>query len=73
MDKRVAKRHKREVARAKRRTGKADSAGRTPEPAEGAREAGGSPAGSGRIAKLARAIHAKITGRKSAADQAKSR
>ncbi|SPF53543.1 hypothetical protein SBA4_5690006 [Candidatus Sulfopaludibacter sp. SbA4] len=64
MDKRLDKRHKRQVARAKlhAKTSKPDV--RTHEQIEAAREASRPDAGRGALAKFARAVRSKLTGSK---------
>lgn len=69
MDKRVAKRHKRQVARAKLHSKKSEPDVRTHEQIEAAREASRPDAGRGRLAKFARAIQSRLTGGKEKADK----
>ena len=64
MDKRVAKRHKRQVARAKLHSKKSEPDLRTHEQIEAAREASRPDASRGRLAKFARAVRSKIMGAK---------
>jgi len=71
MDKRLAKRHKRQVARAKLHSKKSEPDVRTHEQIEAARDASRSDAGRGRLAMFARAIRSKVTGSKDGADDAK--
>ena len=70
MDKRVAKRHKRQVARAKLHSKKSEPDVRTHEQIEAAREASRPEAGPGRFARFARAVRSKITGSKESAEKA---
>jgi len=71
MDKRVAKRHKRQVARAKLHSKKSEPDVRTHEQIEAAREASRPDVGRGRLAKFARAVRSKITGSKDKAEEEK--
>jgi hypothetical protein len=64
MDKRVAKRHKRQVARAKQQAKKSEPDMRTHEQIEAAREASRPDALRGPLAKFARAVRAKFRGSK---------
>jgi hypothetical protein len=64
MDKRLAKRHKRQVARAKLHSKKSEPDVRTHEQIEAAREASRPESGRGRLAQVARAVRSKITGSK---------
>ena len=70
MDKRLAKRHKRQVARAKlhRKTSEPDV--RTHAQIEAAREASRPDASRGPLAKFARAVRSKFTGAKESAEKA---
>jgi len=70
MDKRLAKRHKRQVARAKLHSKKSEPDVRTHEQIEAAREASRPEAGRGRLAQFARAVKSKITGSKETAEKA---
>jgi hypothetical protein len=65
MDKRVEKRHKRQVARAKLHSKSSEPDVRTHEQIEAAREASRSDAGRGPLAKFARAVRSKLGGSKS--------
>ena len=62
MDKRLAKRHKRQVARAKLHSKTSEPDVRTQEQIEAAREASQPPTGRGPFAKFARAVRSKLTG-----------
>jgi hypothetical protein len=66
MDKRLAKRHKRQVARARAHSKTSEPDVRTHEQIEAAREASRPEAGGG-LAKFARAIRSKLTGSKETA------
>ena len=70
MDKRLAKRHKRQVARAKLHSKKSEPDVRTHEQIEAAREASRPDAARGRFAKFARAIRSKVTGSKESPEKA---
>ncbi len=70
MDKRVAKRHKRQVARAKAHTKTSEPDLRTHEQIEAAREASKPDAARGSLAKFARAVKSKFGGSKK--DEAKA-
>jgi hypothetical protein len=70
MDKRIAKRHKRQVARAKAHSKKSEPDVRTHEQIQAAREASRPEAGRGRFAKFAQAVRSKITGSKGSAEKA---
>ena len=70
MDKRLAKRHQRQVARAKAHTKKSEPDVRTHEQIQAAREASRPEAGRGRLAKFARGLRSKITGSKDTAKEA---
>ncbi|HYW42627.1 MAG TPA: hypothetical protein VE959_07200 [Bryobacteraceae bacterium] len=69
MDKRLAKRHKRQVARARLHTKKSEPDVRTHEQIEAARDASRPDAGRGRLAKFARAVRSKLTGSKESAEK----
>jgi hypothetical protein len=71
MDKRIAKRHKRQVARAKAHSKQSEPDVRTHEQIQAAREASRPDVGRGRFAKFAQAVRAKITGSKESAEKAK--
>jgi hypothetical protein len=64
MDKRVAKRHKRQVARAKLHSKQSEPDVRTREQIEAARDASRPDAGRGRLANFARAVRSKFGGSK---------
>ena len=70
MDKRVAKRHKRQVARAKLHSKQSEPDVRTREQIEAAREASRPDAGSGRLANFARAVRSKLTRSKDSGEKA---
>jgi hypothetical protein len=72
MDKRVAKRHKRQVARAKLHSKQSEPDVRTREQIEAAREASRPDAGSGRIANFARAVRSKLTRSKDTGEKTES-
>ena len=72
MDKRVAKRHNRQVARAKLHSKKSEPDLRTHEQIEAAREASRPDAARGRLAKFARAVRSKLTGAKEGTEKAES-
>jgi hypothetical protein len=72
MDKRLAKRHKRQVARAKLHSKKSEPDVRTHEQIEAAREASRPDAGRGRLAKFARAVRSKLTGSKESEEKAEN-
>jgi hypothetical protein len=69
MDKRVEKRHKRQVARAKLHAKKSEPDVRTREQIEAAREASRPEAGGGRFANFARAVRSKFKGSKESAEK----
>jgi len=71
MDKRVAKRHKRQVARAKLHSKQSEPDVRTHEQIEAARDASRPDAGRGRLANFARAVRSKFSGSKEASEDAK--
>ena len=71
MDKRVEKRHKRQVARAKLHSKKSEPDVRTREQIEAAREASRPDAGSGRLANFARAVRSKFGKSKKAGEEPK--
>jgi hypothetical protein len=71
MDKRVEKRHKRQVARAKLHSKKSEPDVRSREQIEAAREASRPDAGSGRLANFARAVRSKFKGSKQSAEEPK--
>ncbi len=64
MDKRLAKRHKRQVARAKLHSKKSEPDVRTHEQIEAAREASRPDTAGGRLANFARAMRSKLGGSK---------
>lgn len=68
MDKRLAKRHKRQVARAKLHSKTSEPDVRTHEQIEAAREASRPDAGRGPLAKFARAVRSKFTVSKESAE-----
>ena len=70
MDKRLAKRHKRQVARAKLHSKKSEPDVRTHEEIEAARESSRPDAARGPLAKFARAVRSKFTGSKEGAEKA---
>ena len=72
MDKRIAKRHKRQVARAKLHAKKSEPDMRTREQIEAAREASRPDAVRGPIAKFARAVRSKLTGSKENEERAEN-
>jgi len=72
MDKRLAKRHKRQVARAKLNSKTSEPDVKTHERIESARDAGSPRSGGGRIAKFARAIRSKLTRSKKSTENAGS-
>lgn len=72
MDKRVAKRHKRQVERAKAHSKTSEPDVRTHEQIQAAREASRPEGGRGRLAKFARAIRSKISGSKESAEKAEN-
>ena len=72
MDKRLAKRHKRQVARAKLHSKTSEPDVRTREQIEAARDASRPDTGGGRIAKFARAIRSKLSGSKGSAEKAEN-
>ena len=69
MDKRLAKRHKRQVERAKAHSKKSEPDVRTHEQIQAAREASRPNVGRGRLAKFARAVRSKLTGSKESAEE----
>ena len=69
MDKRVAKRHKRQVARAKAHSKTSEPDLRTHEQIEAAREASRPDAARGKLAKFARAVKSKFGGSKESAEK----
>ena len=64
MDKRIAKRHKRQVARAKLLSKTSEPDVRTHEQIQAARDASRADAQRGRLAKFARVVRSKLTGSK---------
>ena len=72
MDKRVAKRHKRQVARAKLHSKQSEPDVRSREQIEAAREASRPDVGSGRFANFARAVRSKLTRSKKTGEEAES-
>jgi hypothetical protein len=72
MDKRLAKRHKRQVARAKLHSKTSEPDVRTHEQIEVAREASRPDTGRGPLAKFARAVRSKFTGSKESAEKAEN-
>jgi len=72
MDKRAAKRHKRQVARAKLHSKQSQPDVRTHEQIEAARESSRPDAKRGRLAKFTRAIRAKLTRSKGSEEKAES-
>lgn len=70
MDKRVAKRHKRQVARAKLHSKQSEPDVRTREQIEAARDASRPEAGRGRLANFANAVRSKFTRSKESAEKA---
>ncbi len=72
MDKRLAKRHKRQVTRAKLHSKTSEPDVRTHEQIEAAREASRPDAGRGPFAKFARAVRSKFTGSKESSTKAES-
>jgi len=72
MDKRLAKRHKRQVARAKLHANKSEPDVRTREQIETAREASRPDALRGPLAKFARAVRAKLSGSKESKEKAEN-
>ena len=70
MDKRLAKRHKRQVARAKLHSKKSEPDVRTREQIEAAREASRPDAARGPLAKFARAVRSKFSRSKENGDTA---
>jgi hypothetical protein len=72
MDKRLAKRHKRQVARAKLQSKTSQPDVRTHEQIEAAREASRPDAGRGPLAKFARAVRSKFTGSKESTEKTES-
>ena len=69
MDKRVEKRHKRQVARAKLHAKTSEPDVRTREQIEAARDASRPEAGRGRLANFARAVRSKFSGSKQNAEK----
>jgi hypothetical protein len=69
MDKRVAKRHNRQVARAKLHSKKSEPDVRTREQIEAAREASRPDATRGPLARFARAVRSKLTGSKPSSEK----
>src|SRR4051812_12961231 len=72
MDKRLAKRHKRQVARAKVHSTTSEPDVRTREQIEAAREASRPDTGRGPLSKFARAIRSKFTSSKESAEKTES-
>jgi hypothetical protein len=72
MDKRLAKRHKRQVARAKLHSKTSEPDVRTDEQIEAAREASRPDPGRGPLAKFTRALRSKLTGSKESAEKAEN-
>jgi len=72
MDKRLAKRHKRQVARAKLHSKTSEPDVRTREQIEAARDASRPDTGGDRFAKFARAVRSKLTGSKESAEKAEN-
>ena len=72
MDKRLAKRHKRQVTRAKVHSKTSEPDVRTHEQIEAAREASRPDAGRGPLAKFARAVRSKFTGSKESSAKAEN-
>jgi hypothetical protein len=72
MDKRLAKRHKRQVARAKLHSKTSAPDVRTHEQIQAARDASRPDAGRGPFANFARAIRSKLTRSKESAEKAES-
>jgi hypothetical protein len=72
MDKRLDKRHKRQVARAKMHSKTSKPDVRTHEQIEAAREASRPDAGRGRLAQFARAVRSKFTGSKDSTEKTES-
>jgi hypothetical protein len=72
MDKRLDKRHKRQVARAKLHSKKSEPDVRTHEQIEAARDASRPDAVRGRLAKFARAVRSKLSGSKESTEKAES-
>jgi len=72
MDKRLAKRHKRQVTRAKLHSKTSEPDVRTHEQIEAAREASRPDSGGGAFAKFARSVRSKLTGSKTSAEKAES-
>lgn len=70
MDKRLEKRHKRQVARTKLHSKKSEPDVRTHEQIEAARDASRPDAGRGRLVRFARAVRSKLTGSKESAEKA---
>jgi hypothetical protein len=72
MDKRLAKRHKRQVARAKLHSKTSEPDVRTREQIQAAREASRPDTGRGPLAKFARAVRSKLTGSKESTEKTES-
>jgi len=72
MDKRLAKRHKRQVARAKLHSKTSEPDVRTHEQIQAARDASRPDAGRGPFAKFARAVRSKLTRSKGSAEKAEN-
>ena len=72
MDKRLAKRHKRQVERAKEKLKTSEPDLRTHEQIEAAREASRPDTGRGPLAKFARAVRSKLTRSKGSAEKAEN-
>jgi len=72
MDKRLAKRHNRQVARAKLRSKTSEPDVRTREQIEAAREASRPDTGRGPLAKFARAVRSRFTGSKESTEKAEN-
>jgi hypothetical protein len=72
MDKRLAKRHKRQVARAKLHSKTSEPDVRTHEQIQAARDASRPDAGRGPFAKFARAVRSKFNGSKESTEKTES-
>jgi hypothetical protein len=72
MDKRIAKRHKRQVARAKLHSKTSEPDVRTHEQIEAAREASRPDAARGPLARFARAVRSKLSNSKESAEKAEN-
>jgi len=72
MDKRLAKRHKRQVARAKLQSKTSAPDARTPEQIVAAGKASHPDTGRGPLARFARAVRSKFTGAKERAEKAEN-